>query len=164
MKPILTIALTTALLGAGAAYADRDGFRQHIIDKLDTDGDGQISLSEFRPPRDRSPMADADTNGDGGVSLDELQAHMAARMAEREAERAERRAEHAERLQANFREMDGNGDGLVTEDEARDSMFSHMDSNGDGYLTADEMRRPDRDPHARGGFRKHGYGRPGDDD
>ncbi|HVI97939.1 MAG TPA: hypothetical protein VM657_02625 [Sphingomonas sp.] len=42
-----------------------------------------------------------------------------------------------------LKQLDGNGDGVVTREEATaasDAMFAKMDPNGDGRITADEMK------------------------
>ncbi len=103
---------------------------------LDTDGDGLVSHMEFSE-RDgrRGPriFEHADANGDGAVSLEEMQAAVDERVDEHHA----RASEHMEMM---FAAMDTNEDGLVTREEAETHAFSRADSNGDGYISEDEAR------------------------
>lgn len=116
-----------------AALAEPGG---HRFDRFDSDGDGQISLDEFRNlPHRHSPPGDA--NDDGNVTHEELTAHLAdqaARQAQRMAERAERANEH-------FALADANGDGAVSPDEAQAAGFARLDADGDGGISPAEMRR-----------------------
>lgn len=66
---------------------------EKVVERLDADGSGSISLDEFQNSR-RGPDAEeftaADTNGNGELDADELGAMMAAHRAERKAKRQER--------------------------------------------------------------------------
>ncbi len=134
---ILIMAVLATLTGVAMADEGRRGgqFPPH----LDTDGDGQLSVDEFRGPGDRMFM-DADADGDSRVTLEEMRAHheqMKARMQERLDRQAAAIDDH-------FHSMDTDGDGAVTADEARIAAFQRKDRNGDGFLTTDEMRPPRR--------------------
>ncbi len=148
---IAGVAGTTAL----PAMADRDGPR-----RLDVDGDGFISLEEFRFPETRMLMR-ADADGDGSVT----QAEINLMREEMAARNAERMAEHQQRADEQFQAMDTNGDGAVTADEARSHAFGQIDTDGDQLLSRQELRdgmrhhdrprgpRGDRDGHHEmGGF------------
>ncbi len=57
----------------------------------------------------------------------------------------------AERADAMFEAMDADGDGYVTDSEARQEVFERLDADGDGYITEDELeqmrdRRPGKKP------------------
>lgn len=114
------------------ALAEGGKRQQRLLERLDANKDGTISLEEFQPPgKHRGPMEKADSNNDGAVTLEEMQAMRAAKMAEHDARMTER-----------FTMMDSNDDGAVTQEEARQAMFNHMDVNQDGQLSAAELRRP----------------------
>lgn len=142
--------ITAGILLALSASASAAGPRmERFIERIDTDGDGQVSRAEFvahQPPRG-GIMEHADIDGDGMVTLDELRQRHQERMAERMAEQQQRRQANEERMVQMFNAFDANNDGAVTADEARGGAFAQMDSDGDGYLSADEFRPP---RHARG--------------
>jgi Ca2+-binding EF-hand superfamily protein len=123
------------------AFANRDGSR--AISRLDTDGDGRVSLDEFQASEGRHGgrmLEKADLNGDGTVTLEEANEASNERMAKRQEEMAERMAKMATRLQETFAKMDANGDGAVTREEMQSFAFSKIDENQDGYLSADEFQ------------------------
>ena len=103
--------------------------------RMDTNGDGVITLNEWLSGRARL-FQRLDTNGDGVVGRDEVSAMASAR-------RAGGRRASPERL---FQRIDANGDGVVDGDEfdsAGRTMFGRLDRNGDGVLSAEEL------PHGR---------------
>ncbi len=125
MKLLTGIALVCASLAATTyAFADRG--------KLDTDGNGSLSLTEIqvaRPGLTADKFALMDSNGDGVLSRDEEP-------------RGRRRGPS----------MDTNGDGSVDLNEfqaARPNMtadkFAEIDTNNDGLLSREE--RPRRKDH-----------------
>jgi len=140
----LTTKLVALLLISSAsttALANRDGSR--AISHLDTDGDGLVSLDEFRTPDGRHGgrmLERADLDGDGAVTLEEATQARDERMAQHQNDMAKRQAKMASRLQETFAEMDANGDGTVTMEEMRLFAFNRIDENQDGYLSADEFR------------------------
>lgn len=141
---IIAISLITAI--AAPALAQRAG----PIERLDTDDDGFISRAEFDMPNHRRAER-ADVNGDGAITVEEIsqqQDKAEARMQEKAAAARERAAER-------FANMDVDGDGAVTQDEAEDFAFSKVDADGDGYISQEEMRKQMR--KHRGG--KQGKGR-----
>ncbi|MFT6437413.1 MAG: Ca2+-binding EF-hand superfamily protein [Candidatus Azotimanducaceae bacterium] len=153
----LTVIILSSSISA-FALAKEGGHRgKKIMKHLDTDGDGQISLAEFEPPR-RSPFGRADSNDDGIVTLDEIEDRMESRHQERELAEAERIAKRQARLAEHFSTMDTDGDGGLSQDEIKQGMFSRMDVNEDGYITADEMKRPKGMDRRMGRGMGHGRG------
>lgn len=132
--PIVVCALATFVLApmASANFVDRLKAR---LDRMDADGDGLITLDEFRVPGRKGGMP-GDSDGDGSVSVDELNAHLD----EREAAQAARVAEHRARLTEHFAQADGDGDGVVTPDEAKAAAFARLDTDKDGGLSPAELR------------------------
>ena len=136
MKKILiasTVGIAASIL-AVSAYAQPGG-KGHGFDRLDTNGDGEVTAEEL-DSRQAALLEAADANGDGAITKDEMKAY-------RKAKREERRAE---------RNPDTNGDGLVDRVEfqaAADKRFDRMDENGDGVLSEDELKKR-RDHRKRG--------------
>lgn len=143
-----TIPLAFTLLLAGSlAQAQPPGGG---LLRMDSDGDGQISREEFRPPEDRAgmgPFKRADADGDGAVSREELDAAG---------------EEHAQQMQARmtarFNAMDSDGNGVVTGEEAANHAFTRMDADGDGFVTEEEARAA-RDGMRRGKGHGRGHGK-----
>lgn len=144
LKSYLKIKLVAFVLIASTsttAFAARDGSR--AVTRLDTDGDGLVSLEEFHAPDGRhggNMMERADLNGDGAVTLEEATQARAERMAEHQRKMAERQAKMATRMEEAFARMDADGDGAVTREEMRLYAFNKIDANQDGYLSADEFK------------------------
>jgi len=103
----------------------------------DTDGDGAISLAEAQAgmPGLAQNFTRFDANGDDQLTREEMHAV-------REATREERREQAEER----YRNADKDGDGVVSQEEAKAGMpraaehFGEIDRDGNGQLTREEMR------------------------
>lgn len=131
-----------------------------MLQRLDTDGDGAISLQEFQAAGD-ARFARLDTDGDGRFSPAELAAagpgwgkqdgeRAGPRAEGRSEERAARMEQHRARL---FSRMDADGDGYVNRaefDDAHLARFSALDLNGNGVIDADEL------PQGRGHGHRNG--------
>jgi Ca2+-binding EF-hand superfamily protein len=120
--------------------------------KADTNGDGLISLEEFKSleriaklPEDKQAaiFKRFDKNGDGSISMDEI----------REAMKGP-----AERIMPQLEKVDVNKDGKISfeefiaipfvaklPEERQHKMFERMDRNKDGFLTKED--RPPREEH-----------------
>lgn len=116
--------LTTAMLAVAAAALSfsalaqgpeagkpefRDGRGGGMLQRLDTDGDGLLSLQEFQAPND-ARFASLDADGDGSISAEEFKA----------------------RHMARFSALDANGDGVIDADE-RPQRKGRRDGCGKGY-------------------------------
>ena len=148
LKSITAAVLLVATSGAFAEHSQR---AERMISRLDQNGDSLVSLEEFQMRRGRGSgmLERADTDDDGVVTIAEIAARHAERMAEAEA----RRKEANERFQSFVADLDSDGNGIVSDEEARVATFNRMDSDDDGFLSADEMRPP-RHGHRHG--RGHG--------
>lgn len=93
------------------------------IMSFDSDGNGQLSQDEFPGPADR--FGDLDTDGDGFLSAEELVAG-----------RPEPSHRHG------FKSDDADQDGQVSKEEFSGpaDRFDDLDTNGDGYISRDEAR------------------------
>jgi len=96
------------------------------MDRLDVDGDGQLSAEEFTSPRDRKRglVEQADADGDGKVTRDEFDAML---------------AERASKSSDLFESMDSNSDSVITADEIKLALFSQIDTDASGYISAQEL-------------------------
>ncbi|GAB4520119.1 MAG: EF-hand domain-containing protein [Amphiplicatus sp.] len=117
------IFLASLCIPVGAASAAGPDDRW---EKLDKNGDGEISFNEMTQ-RQRAMFEAADANGDGAISRDEMKSF-------HEKKRAEMKAR---------RFPDNDGDGVVSKSEFRaaaDERFERLDKDGDGVLTEEEMK------------------------
>jgi len=136
MKKLAIIALLagTATVGAAglASAKPPHGGMANMMERLDTNGDGQITKDEAEAAK-AARFAEADTNGDGGLSMAEMQAFRAA-------EKARRMEAMRQRM---FEKADADGNGVISADEfeARGApMFDRVDADGDGVITTEEMQ------------------------
>lgn len=134
MRPITTTALAAAaaLSLFGAAEAQDRGPR------MDADGDGKITLQEFKTGRGERMFARLDADGDGKLSKTELAAPL---------QRAPQGADVA------FAALDADKDGFVSHAEAEAmaaAAFTRADTDGDGALSGEEI------DHVRQGLRPGG--------
>jgi len=137
-KFALAAALTAACALPFAAFAQSSGSTtataparpsmfDHMLKKMDTDGDGKISSAEFQTAA-AARFAAIDTQGSGKITAEQIANSKAA------SERAEKFAD---------REVAKIGtNGVITKDQylaAAQAHFVKLDKNGDGYITADEL-------------------------
>lgn len=143
------VAVVGATMAATAAAQPGQGRHrpdpEAVIERFDSNGDGMLSLDEFRePPGAGDRFAKADADGDGAVSLDEIRARID--------DGADRRLAKAEER---FAQSDTDGDGRVTAAERKAALFAELDADGDGLLAADEMSRSRDRREARGRRRQN---------
>ena len=125
------LSLTAALSARAVPPADaaHPRFFEHMLQKMDSNGDGRISLDEYLGAATARFQA-IDAQNNGSIDAAEIAASPAA------AARIDRRAE------AVVRRLDTAGNGYVTPDEfvvAAQDRFARLDANHDGRLTPDEL-------------------------
>jgi Ca2+-binding EF-hand superfamily protein len=131
--------LATLFLGLSAtAIAEPDGKGKHRFDRFDLNGDGYLSFEEFTPPGHEpehkpghKPGHRADLDENGEITREEMTTHI-----------AERNLEISERANRRFDQMDADGDGVVTSQEAKEAAFYRLDKDQDGFLSAAELKHP----------------------
>lgn len=129
-----TISLAAVLLALSAGAALAQGAPGG---RMDADGDGKVTLSEFKAAR-VAMMMRADANKDAKLSEAELEAGRAA-MAQRGGQGGAPKGPGAGMM---FGMMDANKDGFLTRPEIEKMLerrFGRIDVNGDGSLSAAEM-------------------------
>jgi len=129
VQTICALAQTTAPTADAPAHPS---MFQHLLAKMDTDGDGRISLAEYvAAARSRFQAMDVENKG----SVDAAAIAVSPAATEREMRGAEAMLKH----------LDTTGKGYVTEAEfvaAAKDRFARMDTKGDGKLTPDELTAP----------------------
>lgn len=96
----LALLLAGPAMGAASAQVERTG---DYLSKMDTDGDGRVSLAEYLAWMGYA-FEKMDRNGDGVLSGDELPGGKGKPVT---------RDEHHRRLAERFRRQDANGDGFL---------------------------------------------------
>lgn len=151
---LLAIAATALSFSALAQTPDadkpgyRDGRGGGMLQRLDTDGDGMVSLQEFQAAGE-ARFAQLDADGDGRISAEEFSAGQRGpgrKAGEDYGPRAEHRAERMQQFrEQHFANMDADGDGYISKaefDERHMTRFHALDANGNGVIDAEE--RPAR--------------------
>ena len=129
-----TITLAAVLLAMSSGSAMAQGAPGA---KMDANGDGAVSLAEFKAARVKMMMR-ADTNRDGKLSKTELEAGMAAMRQGGGGGGGQGGGQGGGMM---FAMMDANKDGFLTRPEIEkmvERRFGRFDVNGDGSLSASE--------------------------
>ena len=115
-----------------ASGGTRPDFFAHLLEQMDTNGDGRISLAEYVAAAG-ARFKSIDTQNKGSIDATDIASSPAA------VERIDHRAESI------VKRLDTAGNGYATKDEflaAAQARFARLDSNGDGKLTPDELASP----------------------
>ncbi len=168
-----------AMRGAPGQAAGQGG--QQFFKQLDKDGDGKISKDEA-PERMKENFDRLDANGDGFIVIEEFQRVMGAMRGQggeggrkpegdaasrpggegrprdgadgRPRDGADGRPRDGAGLAARFKELDKDGDGKISKEEAPERMrdnFDRIDSNSDGFIDMEEMQKAMGAGRGRGG-------------
>ncbi|MBN2433338.1 MAG: EF-hand domain-containing protein [Acidobacteria bacterium] len=144
------IAVSILLMAAPRSAAHKRGFTEpaRMMERLDTDGDGLISMAEFTHPPDLFDRLDL--NEDGNITREET-----------EQARRQHQAEMAELAAERFREADTDQNGYLSPDEfpGFDRAFERLDADNDGQLSPEELAAGR--PGNRGGRMERGQHGPG---
>jgi Ca2+-binding EF-hand superfamily protein len=112
-----------------SAPGSHANFFQHMLQKMDTNGDGRISLDEYLAAAG-ARFKSIDSQNRGSIDAADIASSKAALA------RIDRRAN------AMVKHLDTASNGYVTQDEfvvAAQKRFARLDKNGDGKLTPDEL-------------------------
>ena len=127
--PAALLSIAALAQSASTATGSHPTFFQHMLQKLDTNGDGRISLNEYLAGATARFKA-MDTQGSGSVTAAQIAASP--------------QAVKRNQMVANFlvKRMDSAGNGYITQDEylaQAKARFAKLDKKGDGKLTVDEF-------------------------
>ena len=146
---LLIVALLIVASLATPALASRAG---NMLERIDQDDDGKVSLEEFRA-QEPGWIKHLDSNEDGAVSLEEITQQQAERAAKMREKMATRRENIQAAMEERFTATDTNQDGLVTSTELHLAAFNRLDEDEDGFLTKQELKQ------ARHAYRRDAYKR-----
>lgn len=130
--PLAALSIYALAQNAATTAVSQPSLYSHMLQKMDTNGDGKISLDEFLVAAG-TRFQQIDTKKTGNIDATQLAKSPIA------AERAQHRAERL------LKHLDTAGNGYVTADEflaAAKKRFARPDHNGDGTLTPDELTAP----------------------
>ena len=129
----------------GGPGMDHGALARHMMAKMDSNQDGQISHDEFHATRAERFKA-ADLNGDGYLTAAESATALSEQIRKRKQEKMQQRM--ARRLAL----LDTDKDGRVSQSEfdaAGERMFLWMDGDKNGALSGEELPRPPKRPMGR---------------
>jgi Ca2+-binding EF-hand superfamily protein len=136
MKRFAGFSFLAAALATGAIAAGAGGHGERMLQRLDLNQDGAITLDEASAVR-AVRFLHWDSDGDNAITEAEMLTAAQARM--------------ARRIAKMFARMDRNGDGRVERSEFDDhgaARFARLDTDGDGRVSGEEIRAR---PHQRRG-------------
>jgi len=122
------------------AIARIDRRAQGMVKRLDTAGNGYVTLDEFTAAAQQR-FARLDKNGDGKLTADELTARGWGRGGNGQGN-AQASGKFAQAAQQRFDKLDANHDGVVTADEyvaAAKALYAQFDTQHNGKVTAAEV-------------------------
>jgi Ca2+-binding EF-hand superfamily protein len=127
--PVAVLSIAAFAQNADPAATARPAFFEHMLEKMDTNGDGRISLNEYLASATARFKA-IDTKNTGNIDAAQIGNSPAV---------AERGVHRAATLVAR---LDKAGNGYITRDEflaAANKRFTRLDKDGNGKLTLDEL-------------------------
>jgi hypothetical protein len=154
------------------SYAEANPRYKGLFEKRDENGDGMLSEDEFSEGKrhKRGPdFSELDSNSDGFLTQAEMKAHVDSKnmhqkmfsgldedgngvVSSDEYNQFKPMKKHHKRMKhMMFEEMDANGDGQISQAEAKahfeskaprhEKLFKYLDANEDGVITKDELKR-----------------------
>lgn len=118
-----------------AAHSAGERERAQFIAQHDSDGDGKVSLAEYKQFR-ASRFNDGDSDGKGYLSEDDYVDEYATRL---EQQLEDERKAHIKQTKARFESLDSDKDGFISRAEYDASgarMFAHLDKDNSGVISA----------------------------
>lgn len=155
--PLSAIFCTVAFAEREERGHNRPMHKSSPVERLDTDGDQQLSLEEFSkskkiatvdPAKINQLFTRLDKNEDNYLTAEELPTHKGSK----------------ERKRGGFETLDTDKDKKVSKEEflavepggehaspeRREKLFSYLDRNADGFLTKEDRPKPGETTHRRG--------------
>lgn len=159
-RATVKMVVLAALISAGGAAYAKSGDRGEMFEKVDANGDGQVTAQELTAAAE-ARFAAADADKDGFLTPEEMAANRGGKRAERMLEKldtdgngtldeselaAAQDGRQGKRAKKMMERVDTNKDGKLTLAEMtakRDpaKMIERLDSNGDGTLSEDEFSK-----------------------
>lgn len=132
IKLLFAATFAALVLGAPAAFAQKERGPERAFSKLDKNDDGVVDSDEIKAPSARM-FKRMDKNRDGVIDADEAKAFIERRKSKNE--------KAGERIEKRLKRADKDGDGKITESELNKAprWFDKADADKDGKVTKAEI-------------------------